>query len=255
MKKVNAINKSILVISDCHIPYHLGSDPKNKDAVADSMAFLYEIKKRLKPDIVMSVGDIFDNHAISFHQESADLFSPGDELEKCIELIHQKKYGLATMFEKLIILSSNHDDLYARKIKVNKLPIKVLKELKDIYGTPGWNWYEKVILKIKNFEDVYCVHGQSSNGLKLANHLGCSSLQGHFHTACSVAYSTNSVSNKRRWSMQVGALIGNGLAFEYNKLQLARPELGVGWISEEGVPSIIPLILNKKGRWIGKIIQ
>lgn len=244
MKKINASGKKVLVISDLHIPYH----------VADSMRFLYEIKKKYKPDIVLSVGDIFDNHAISFHPSNHDLFSAGHELEQCIELIHQKKYGLATMFPNLLILSSNHDDLYARKIKVNGLPIKVLKELKEIYDTPGWNWYEKIILKVKNFEEVYCVHGQSSNGLKLANHLGCSALQGHFHTAQNISYSTNTVSNKRRWSMQVGCLVGSGLAFEYNKLQLARPELGVGWINQEGLPTLIPMILNDKGRWIGKLL-
>lgn len=244
MKKVNALGKKVLVISDIHIPYH----------VPDAMQFLFEIKKKYKPDIVYSVGDIFDNHAISFHSHSADLFSPGDELQRCIDLIHQKKYGLHTMFPRMLISSSNHDDLFARKIKINSLPIKILKELKDIYDTPGWSWHEKIILKVKNFEEVYCVHGQSSNGLKLANHLGCSVIQGHFHTAQNISYSTNTISNKRRWSMQVGCLVGSGLAFEYNKLQLARPSLGVGWINQEGLPTLIPMILNDKGRWIGKLL-
>ena len=54
--------------------------------------------------------------------------------------------------------------------------------------------------------------------------------------------------------MQVGCLVGEGLAFEYNKLQLARPELGVGFISKEGMPSLIPMLLNDKGRWIGKLL-
>jgi len=243
MKKINATSKSILVISDLHIPYHH----------ADAMVFLHEIKKKYKPDIIYSVGDIFDNHAISFHNHSADLFSPGDELEKCIELIHQKKYGLHSMFNKMVISSSNHDDLFARKIKVNGLPIKVLKELKDIYRTPGWTWHEKIIFKVKNVEEIYCVHGQTTDGLKLANHIGQSTCQGHFHTRFNIQWSTNSVSNKRRFSMQAGCLIGSGLAQEYNRLMLNRPELGVGYISREGLPALIPMLTNDKGRWIGKL--
>lgn len=244
MKKINALGKSILCISDLHIPYH----------VADSMRFLYEIKKKYKPDIVMSVGDIFDNHAISFHSHSADLFSPGDELEKCIELIHQKKYGLHTMFPNMVICSSNHDDLLARKIKINGLPIKVLKELKDIYETPKWSWHEKIIFKIKNFEEVYCVHGQSSNGHKFANNMGCSTVQGHYHNSFNISFATSCRSNKRRFSMQTGCLVSDGLAFEYNKLQVNRPELGVGFISRNGMPALFPLVLDDKGRWDGNLL-
>lgn len=244
MKKINAVGKSILVISDLHIPYH----------AVDSMAFLYEVKNKYKPDIIYSVGDLFDNHAISFHNHSADLLSPGDELLECIDLIHQKKYGLHTMFPKMVISSSNHDDLFARKIKVNGLPIKVLKELKDIYETPGWSWHEKIVFKVKNFEEIYCVHGQTSDGLKLANNIGKSTCQGHYHTRMCIQWSTNAISNKRRFSMQVGCLIGNGLAQEYNRLQLARPELGVGFISREGLPTLVPMVLNDKGRWIGKLL-
>ena len=244
MKKINAINRSVLVISDLHIPYHH----------ADSMHFLKEVKKKYKPDIVYSVGDCFDNHAISFHNHSADLFSPGDELQKCIEYIHQKKYGLHTMFPKLVISSSNHDDLLARRIKVGGLPIKVLKELRDIYDTPGWSWHDKIIIKVKNFEEVYCVHGQASNGLKLANHMGCSTIQGHFHSVQNVSFSTNPVNNKRRFSLQVGCLIGEGLSFEYNRLQLLRPQLGVGFLTTEGLPTLIPMIVNDKGRWVGKLL-
>lgn len=243
-KRINAKHKKVLIISDLHMPYQH----------PDSLRFLYEIKKRKKPDIVINVGDEVDHHAVSFHSHSADLFSPGDELEKAIELFHLKKYGLYTMFPSMAICHSNHGSLYARKIKVNGLPIKVLKDLKDIYETPGWSWHEHIMLNVNNFGEVYVTHGQSKQGLKLANELGFSCVQGHYHSIANVALASNLGHNRRRFSMIVGCLISDGLAFEYNKLQTARPNLGVGWISKDGMPSLIPMITDSKNRWTGKLI-
>ena len=65
------MNKSILVISDTHIPYH------HKDLIP----FLAAIKKFYKPDRVVHIGDELDKHALSFHDSDPDLPSAGDELK------------------------------------------------------------------------------------------------------------------------------------------------------------------------------
>jgi hypothetical protein len=53
--------------------------------------------------------------------------------------------------------------------------------------------------------------------------------------------------------MQVGCLINmKSLAFEYNKLQKSRPVIGTGVIID-GLPILIPMVLDKKGRWNRKI--
>ena len=57
------MHKSVLVISDLHIPYH------HKDA----FAFLKAIKKEFKPDTVINIGDLLDFHAISMHEHNPDL--------------------------------------------------------------------------------------------------------------------------------------------------------------------------------------
>ena len=51
------MHKSILVISDLHIPYHH----------RDSFAFLKEIKKEFKPDFIVNIRDLLDFHAINMH--------------------------------------------------------------------------------------------------------------------------------------------------------------------------------------------
>ena len=73
------MNKSILVISDTHIPYH------HKDAIA----FLKAIKKKYKPDRVIHIGDEIDSHAISFHDSDPDLYSAGDEHEASLATIKE----------------------------------------------------------------------------------------------------------------------------------------------------------------------
>ena len=45
--------KSVLVISDLHIPYHH----------PDAFKFLAALKKKYKPDLVVNIGDEIDQHS------------------------------------------------------------------------------------------------------------------------------------------------------------------------------------------------
>ena len=55
------------------------------------------------------------------------------------------------------------------------------------------------------------------------------------------------------WGMNVGCLIDDQkLAFEYNKINPNKPMLGTG-VVVEGVPLLIPMILDAKGNWNGKL--
>jgi hypothetical protein len=57
----------------------------------------------------------------------------------------------------------------------------------------------------------------------------------------------------RRFDYQSICLINmKSLAFEYNKLQKSRPVIGTGVIID-GLPILIPMVLNKNGRWNRKI--
>ena len=57
--------KSILVISDLHIPYQH----------TDSFEFLKAFKKEFKPDFIVNIGDLLDFHAINMHTHDPDLYS------------------------------------------------------------------------------------------------------------------------------------------------------------------------------------
>jgi hypothetical protein len=84
--------------------------------------------------------------------------------------------------------------------------------------------------------DVYVHHGKSSNGIRLSQTMGMSSVQGHFHEAMNIQYWANP--NGLYFSMQCGCLIHDeSYAFAYNNVNLKRPLVGTGLILE-GIPTL-----------------
>jgi hypothetical protein len=228
--------KSILVISDTHIPFNH----------ADVVSFLRHLKKKHKPDRVVHIGDEIDFHAISFHDSDPDLMSPGDELKTAIRRLKP----LYKLFPEMDLLESNHGSLVYRKGKHHGLPRSVLKSYRDVLeAPPGWRWHFELILPMSNGEKVYFHHGKSANGLKLSQAMGMATVQGHHHETMAVQYWGNPLG--LYWSMQVGCLIEKStLAFEYCKNNMKRPLIGTGVI-RNGLPILEPMILNKRGRWVG----
>lgn len=232
-------NKSILVISDSHFPFNHG----------DIIAFLKALKQRYKFDRVIHIGDEVDYHAISFHDSDPDLMSPGDELKTSIERLKP----LYELFPKVDVLESNHGSLVYRKQKHHGLPRSVLKSYREILNAPsGWKWHFELVVTASNGMPILFHHGKSSNSLKVSQAMGMSYCAGHFHESMSIQYWANSLG--LYWAMQVGCLIEKStLAFEYCKNNIKRPLIGCGVILN-GHPKLEPMILDKNGRWIKKLV-
>ncbi len=228
---------SVLFISDAHMPYHH----------PDTFKFLAALKKKHRFKLVVSVGDLADFHNISFHKSDPDLLSAGDELEA----LRKCSKRLEKMFPRMVIVGSNHGDLPIRKMFDAGLPTALLRPYNEIYGVgKGWKFVDDLTMKSGD-DVVYVCHGISKNGLKLAAQRGVNVVQGHYHTDFRIDY----ISNPRSllWSMQVGCLIDRqSLAFAYDKLNLSRPIIGVGLLNN-GIPQLVPMLLNEDGRWIGKL--
>lgn len=228
--------KTILVISDQHIPY------QHKDM----LKFLAAIKKKYKPQLVVNIGDSVDFHNISFHDSDPDLLGAGDELRKARQTIKQ----LEKLFPEMIILGSNHGDLPIRRAVNAGLPRELFKNYNDIYGVgPKWKFVDDLMLSDKG-KLYYFNHGISKNGLKLATQRGVCTISGHYHTEFRIDYASNP--RDLLWSMQTGCLIDNkSLAFAYDKLNLTRPIIGTGIIID-GAPKLLPMYLVN-GKWNGKL--
>lgn len=232
------MNSKILVIGDIHIPFHH----------RDAFDFLDALSSKFKPDKVISIGDEVDWHSISFHSHSPDLMSPSDELKTSIKHIK----NLEAMFPKMDIVESNHGSLVYRKQQAVGLPSSVFRTYNQIYGVSDkWKWYMDITLKMSNGAFLYLCHGKTSNVLRLSQSMGMSAVSGHFHELFCVHYWANSLG--LYFAAQTGCLVDDdSLAMSYNNTNLKRPILG-SLVIENGHPRLIPMVLNKKGRWIGKI--
>lgn len=231
--------KSILVISDMHIPYHHSS----------LIPFLKSIKQTYNPDKIVCIGDEVDYHAISFHNSDPDLLSPGEELKNAIRSL-KKIYEI---FPKVDVIDSNHGSLVYRKGRAHGLPRNVFRSYNSILEAPkGWKWSHDLTLKMNDGNYVYFHHGKTSSPGKLSKNMSMSAVQGHYHSRFEVIYWANT--KGLFFDMRVGCLINDdSMAFHYNKTTLDRPIIGCGLILN-GQPKLLPMILDKKGKWIGKLL-
>ena len=231
--------KSILVISDTHYPYNH----------PDTYSFLKSIKQRYVPDKIVHIGDEIDGHSLSFHNSDPSLFSAGDELKKAVEMLQP----LYELFPNVDLVESNHGSLVYRRAKASGLPLEVIKKYGDVIQAPrGWKWHHDLTLTMSNNEKVYFCHGKTSAHGKLSQQYGICTVQGHYHEKMEVIYHANP--NGIFWDMRVGCLINDkSLAFAYNKVNLKRPIIGTGIIID-GHPKLLPMVLNKRGRWDGNLV-
>jgi|TARA_R110002096_G_scaffold7665_1_gene33011 predicted phosphodiesterase len=232
------MHKSVLVISDLHIPYHH----------KDSFEFLKAVKKKFKPDTVVNIGDLLDFHAISMHEHNPDLPSAGDELNLAKSYVRE----LEQIFPDVTEVHSNHSSLvYRRAIKYG-MSSQFLKPYGDFLGTKNWKWADDLTLEMSNGKRVHFTHGKSADVLKVSQTMGMSAVQGHYHTKLSISYWANP--DNIYWGMQVGCLINQkSLAFSYAKNFSTRFMLGCGIIID-GIPRLLPMVLNNNGDWIKEVV-
>ena len=82
--------------------------------------------------------------------------------------------------------------------------------------------------------------------------MGMSAVQGHYHTKFNLQYWANP--DDLYWGMNVGCLINQkSMAFSYARNFNTRFVLGCGIIIN-GVPRLLPMVLNNNGDWIKEIV-
>ena len=232
------MNKRILVISDLHIPFHH----------KDSFTFLEEIKKEYKPDMCINIGDLLDFHAINMHTHDPDLYSAGDELRASKGFIR----ALEGIFPKMVEVESNHSSLVYRRALKYGMSREFLKDYGEFLGTKKWKWVDDLTLTMSNGQKCFFTHGRSADISKVSQAMGMSAVQGHYHTKFVISYWANP--DNIFFAMNVGCLINQkSMAFNYAKNFRTRFIIGCGIILD-GIPKLLPMILNDKGRWNKKLV-
>ena len=184
---------------------------------------------------------------MSFHDKDPDMSSPSDERKLALPKIKE----LEKMFPKMDLLDSNHGSLVYRRAFKHGIPRAYIKNYNDYLEVgKGWKWHEDITLDTP-LGKVYFCHGKTNNIFSHAQSLGMSAVAGHYHSLYGCRYYGNSLG--LYYGLQCGCLIDpKALAFKYNKLQKARPVIGTAVIIN-GIPILEPMILDKKGNWIGKL--
>ena len=230
-------NDRVLIISDTHCPYNH----------RDLIPFLAAIKKKYKPDRVIHIGDEVDHHAMSFHPSESSLYSAGDELIAAREIIWQ----IEDLFPRVTVIESNHGSMAYRKAKVAGIPKEMIRPYKDVLKVKNWVWADHLIITLPNKQPCYFVHGKTANTRTLFTNQMMSSVQGHFHEKFEITFAGNG--ERLNFGMTVGCLIDDdSMAFHYNKVFVKRPVIGLGMIIDSQ-PKLIPMVLNAKRRWNGRI--
>lgn len=239
-KKLNIplVSNRTLIISDMHIPV------QHQDAID----FIIALNREFKPDLVCSVGDEIDLGAFSYHEKEPGLPSAGHELELAIRTLQP----IYKEFPRMIIAESNHGSLIWRKAKTAGLPSRVIKSYRDVIEAPiGWEWRFEIQVQDYTGDKFIIHHSYGSNALLAAQRRGVSTITGHCHTQQSISYWQNL--DKTYFAAVTGCLVDEmSLAMSYGKNNVGRPLLGC-CVVENGQPKIVRMILDKFGRWVGKI--
>ncbi len=229
---------TVLVIPDCHCP------AQHRDA----WAFLAAVKAKYRPGRVVHLGDEVDAHAISMHDHDPDLPSAGDELEAAIDALQP----LYKLFPHVEICESNHTSLPYRRAFKFGLPRGYLRTYAEMLRAPkGWHWRESV-----EVDGVLHIHGEGFSGREGAIKAATAYMQslwlGHLHAHAGVLFFANA--KHLVFGGNAGCLIDrHHPSMKYAAKIAAKPVLGCG-ITTNGIPTFVPMLLNRAGRWTGELL-
>lgn len=236
-KRLDVRGANVLFISDTHFPYHH----------RDVFDFLDHVRRKHSTEVSVSVGDIVDNHYPSYHEIEPGTYDGETELK----LARKNLQTLEQIFPELWITEGNHDALPLRKAKTAKIPEGHIRDYNEVFGVgEGWHWVRQLMLKADG-GDVLVTHSVGSNARSNAVRFSFSSVQGHHHSEYGCHWYADNA--QLRWHMSVGCLADiNAPAMNYaRRAVLKRPILGCG-VLNSGVPILEPMVLNSRGRWVGR---
>jgi len=219
------VSGNILFVGDLHAPFIL-------DGYLDFCKGLY-VKHNCSR--VIFIGDLLDQHAMSFHTTDPDGFSAGHELDAAINQI--KPWYEA--FPNTDVMMGNHDYRIQRQAKGAGLPKRVLLPYKDVIEAPdGWKFHDND-LDIGN--NILVTHGSVGDAITRAKDSRSSVIQGHLHTK---AYVEWAVSNKDKiFGMQVGCGIDrSSYAMAYAADNAKKPVIASGLLIDGGKLPLVELM-------------
>lgn len=212
----------ILVVGDLHLPaVHPGY-----------LSFVRDLRSTYKCDEVVFIGDCVDWHSISFHARHPEAPGPKDEYELAKHTI----IPWVRTFPRAKVCVGNHDARIVRLAETVNIPAPFLRDYRDIWQTPDWNWADNHII-----DDVYYFHGTGTGGVHPAytsmGKLLMSVCQGHIHSAAGIKWRANP--QRRIFGLDTGCGVDDkAIAFAYGATRQIRSMLSAAVVLD-GIPQHI----------------
>lgn len=231
-KKAAIPNNAVIgIIGDTHIPY----EAKNY------LSFCAETFAKAGVTRVIHIGDLIDNHSLSFHDSEPGLRgSKGEYMHAC-----QKLEPWYKAFPELTLIYGNHDAIPARQMKkVGLDPDLYMQPMEVVYQMPsGWSVQSEL-----EIDGVLYHHGHTAcgvNGFRNDSKARFqSTVTGHAHGNSGVSYTAT------RRELVYGCAVGCGIdnssmAFAYGKNFAQKPIVSCAVVSEGGtLPQVTPMPLK-----------
>ena len=221
---------NVLVIGDIHIPFNHRK----------YLSFCKKVQEDFACNTVVQIGDMVDNHAISYHDHNPDGFSSGDEYKRAMNEL--AKWYKAFPVVKVTV--GNHDLLPQRKAVTHGLASVYMRNLSELWQSPpGWVWDTRF-----EIDNVIYTHGSGMSGkcahINRAKENMQSTVIGHIHTHAGVGYIASD--SKLIFGMNVGCGISiSSYTFAYQKDFAIRPILGCGVVLNNGASAqFVPMKLT-----------
>lgn len=225
--------KRVGIIGDTHLPYEL-------DGYLD---FCEETFARHEVDTVIHIGDMFDNHSLSFHDSEPMLHNVIGEYESAFD----RAQDWYDAFPEVTLIMGNHDRIPARQLrKLGMEPSIFMRPIEELFGMPdGWTVADQVVI-----DDVLYHHGETSGGINgfrkdAETRMRCT-VSGHNHSNAGI--SATATDQELVWGLAVGCGVNHEhMAFAYGKNFAKKPIISCGVVID-GEPHIEYMDLGSKVR-------
>jgi len=220
VSKVNPKEQSkenVLIIPDLHAPF-----------IRDGyLEFCKKMKKKWGTTQTYFLGDLLDNHYMSFHDSDPDGFSASEELDKAISQL--KEFHQA--FPQAKVTLGNHDSIPNRKAfnaGISNAWVKTVEEVLDFYG---WQYND-----VFWHNSIMICHGLGRKASARMKQDMVSVIQGHYHSESYIKYQVGT--DRKTFAMQLGCgFDNNSYAAAYSRW-FSRQHINVGILVEGKLPII-----------------
>jgi len=219
MQKSKLRKGNVLILGDTHLPF---CHPNYLD-------FCKEIQQKCKCKEVVHIGDLVDNHSISYHEHDPNGWSPHDEMKATDKYLVE----WFKAFPALSLTRGRHDSLVDRKSKTIGLPRRCFLPYREIWNLPR-KWVDGFEFVI---DGVLYKHGDGFSGkyahVTAASRARMSTVIGHTHSYAGVEWEASE--KDCIFGMAVGCGIArHKYAFAYGKDFPRKPIISCGVVTDNG---------------------